>query len=74
MNEKQATLKDLLLAPFMGLAYAIFLPAAGIVMTMAVIGKWSGQKVSNFLYKGASFNWRPSEAYLLGKKTKRKKI
>jgi hypothetical protein len=60
------------LAPFIGLAYAVFLPFIGIAM----MAKLVGQKVFGGLLKttarSASFGWRPKEAYLSGKKNKSK--
>lgn len=60
----------LLAAPVMGLVYAVFLPFIGIAMLLMVLsGKLFGGAVAG-LWKGASFSWKPSEAYLAGRKKK----
>ena len=62
----------LLSAPIIGLFYAIVMPVIGIatVATMAV------RKVMGGLYdlvaKSISFGWRPKNAYLSGKKKKKR--
>ncbi|MBI4823727.1 MAG: hypothetical protein HY805_05800 [Nitrospirae bacterium] len=59
----------LLTAPIIGLLYAVFLPFIGIAMLIVVAGRrlFGG---SAALRKGATFSWKPSEAYLAGKKKK----
>lgn len=61
----------LLSGPFIGLAYAIFLPVMGIVavVTVAVGGFVKG--MYNLAAKTISFGWRPGNAYLSGKKKKK---
>jgi hypothetical protein len=64
----------LLAAPLLGLAYAMFLPFIGIAMLITLIGRKLFGGVLDGLWKTAAFGWRPSEAYLLGrKKTRRTK-
>ena len=62
----------LILAPIIGLVYAVFLPFIGIAMMVKLIG----QKVFGGAVKtastSASFGWRPNEAYLAGKKNEKK--
>jgi len=58
----------LAIGPVLGLIYAVFLPFIGIGMLVAAVsGKLLGG-VAEGLWKGASFSWRPTEAYLAGKK------
>ncbi len=58
----------IVVGPVLGLAYAIFLPLIGILMVLGV----AGEAVFGAAYRGmreiAGFGWRPSEAYLAGKK------
>ncbi|MBI5187723.1 MAG: hypothetical protein HZA07_01430 [Nitrospirae bacterium] len=62
----------LVLGPILGLIYAAFLPFIGIAMVARLIG----EKVLGGLFglagRTVSFGWRPSEAYLAGKKKKGK--
>jgi hypothetical protein len=61
---KAPTWAVLLAGPILGLVYAVFLPFIGIAMTAGVIAKKAGSAAA----KGASFGWRPIEAYLTGRK------
>ena len=55
-------------APILGLIYALFLPFIGIALLLTVLArKLFGETVEG-LWKVATFGWRPSEAYLLGRK------
>ena len=63
------TVGKVIAAPFIGLAYIIALPfgfayAIGLAAVNGVLG---------FAGKEASFGWRPTEAYLSGKKKEKKK-
>ena len=58
-------------APVIGLVFAVFLPFIGIAMTLSLIGKKLGQGVTSAAAGGMSFGWRPIEAYLAGKKTRK---
>jgi hypothetical protein len=58
----------LLLAPVLGLLYAVFLPFIGIAMAVRVLLKKMGLAARSTARTGASFGWRPSESYLTGKK------
>ncbi len=61
----------LLSGPFIGLAYAILMPIIGIgtVAAIAIGGLFKG--MYNLAAKTISFGWRPSDAYLSGKKKKK---
>jgi len=60
----------LLAAPFIGLAYVIFLPIGFIAMFCYAVFKG----IVGAAGKSVSFGWRPAEAYLGGsKKAKQKK-
>ncbi len=63
------TIGKIVAAPFIGLAYAIALPFvfAYAVGTAALSG------VLSLAGRSVSFGWRPTEAYLAGKKKKEKK-
>ncbi len=61
----------LVAAPVLGLLYAVFLPFIGIAMLTAVAGRKVLGGLVPGLWKGATFGWKPSEAYLAGKKKKK---
>ena len=54
-------------APFIGIAYVVMLPFAFI----AALGSAATGGVMTFFGKTAVFGWRPTEAYLTGKKKKK---
>ncbi len=60
----------LLWSPIIGLLYAILMPFIGI----ATVGVLAGREILGSLYhvaeKSVSFGWRPSNAYLSGKKNR----
>ena len=58
----------LFVAPMLGLAYAVFLPFIGIAMLFTLLGRKLFGGLLDGLWKTAAFGWRPSEAYLLGRK------
>ena len=63
----------LMLAPVLGLLYAIFLPFIGLAMvTMLIARKLLGGTL-DVVWRAAAFGWRPAEAYLAGHKAPRKK-
>ncbi len=68
---KLPPLAMLLLAPFLGLLYALFLPFIGIAMLIGVVARKLFGGFVEGLWRAASFGWRPSEAYLLGRKGKK---
>ncbi len=60
-------------APFVGLAYIVMLPV-GFFAALAVGAVNLGMKaVASVAGKSATFEWRPMEAYLAGKKKKDEK-
>lgn len=65
----------LLTGPLLGLVYAGFLPFIGIAVMIRMIGKMMVTKALGKVVqegaKAAHFGWRPSEAYLAGKKHKK---
>ncbi len=54
----------------LGLAYAVFLPFIGVAMLIAVLSKKLFGGAIRTAWKGAAFSWKPSEAYLAGRKRK----
>lgn len=62
----------LLSGPFVGLAYAIFLPIMGIITVVSVAVGGVVKGMYNLAAKTVSFGWRPENAYLSGKKKKKK--
>jgi hypothetical protein len=62
----------LLLAPLFGLVYALFLPFIGMAMLVTLIGRKVFGSLFDGLWKTAAFGWRPSEAYMLGRKKSRR--
>lgn len=63
----------LLLSPLAGLAFALFLPFIGIAAVLELGARALFSGVSESVGSAATFNWRLSEAYLLGKETEEKK-
>jgi len=63
----------LLLGPILGLLYVVFLPFMAIVMMVAVVGKKILSGMFHLVKNFVSFGWRPTEAYLAGKKKENKK-
>ncbi len=54
--------------PLLGLLYAIFLPFIGLGMLLAVaVRKFFGGLLQS-VHRCATFSWKPSEAYLAGKR------
>jgi len=62
----------LLLGPVVGLAYVICLPFISVGAVIVMIGGKALDKVWNLVRSLAYFEWKPSEAYLAGKKKKEK--
>jgi hypothetical protein len=58
----------LLISPFYGLAYVIALPFVSIAAAGALLTKKILEGIFILLGNFVSFGWRPSEAYLGGKK------
>jgi len=61
----------LLAGPVLGLVYAVFLPFIGIAVLLKVVATKLFGGVMEGVSKVTIFNWRPSEAYLAGKKRKK---
>jgi len=62
----------LLLGPVVGLGYVIFLPFIAVAAIIVMIGGKALGKGWNIARTHTYFGWRPSEAYLAGKKKKGK--
>ena len=58
----------LIAGPILGLAFALFLPFIGIVMTMGQIGRKVADSAVGHAAQSVAFGWRPIEAYLTGRK------
>lgn len=61
---------QLLLGPFVGLAYVIALPFISVVAIAVMVGRKLLAVTFDLLGNLVSFSWRPGEAYLGGKKKK----
>jgi len=62
----------LLAGPLLGLVYAVFLPFIGFAVIMQVVATKLFGRVMDWVSRIAIFNWRPSLAYLAGKKRVKK--
>ncbi len=60
----------LIAGPILGLAYAVFLPFIGLAMLATVLARKLFGGAARTARKGAAFSWKPSEAYLSGRKRK----
>jgi hypothetical protein len=63
----------LVAGPVLGLVYAVFLPFIGIAMLIKLVGQKALGGILDRAWKGATFSWHPSEAYLGGKRRHAKK-
>jgi len=63
----------LLLGPVVGLIYVVFLPFASIAAIIVMAGGYALEKLWSLTRNMVYFGWRPSEAYLSGKKKKGQK-
>lgn len=68
-RNKQNAVGALLLSPIIGLAYAVSLPFIGITTTLVLTAKRAHDGIVGII----GFGWRPSEAYLSGKKKNKRK-
>jgi hypothetical protein len=68
---KAPTAVMLMAAPAIGLVFAVFLPFIGIAMALGLIGKKLAEGVASAAAGSVSFGWRPVEAYLGGRRTKK---
>ena len=64
---------NLVVAPIAGLLYVIALPFIAIGTVVAMIGKKVLVGMARLAGDLVSFGWRPTEAYLTGKKKKEEK-
>lgn len=62
----------LLFGPLLGLVYFICLPVIAIATIVTLIGGKIVGGIMNQARNLVSFGWRPTEAYLAGKKKKKK--
>ena len=62
----------LLLGPLLGLLYVVLLPFISIATITAMAGRKIIGGLAGVVRGLISFGWRPSEAYLAGKRKKRK--
>jgi len=65
--------RNLVLAPFVGLAYVIALPFIAVGTVVGMVGKKVLKGVAGLAGNLISFGWRPLEAHLAGKKKKEQK-
>ena len=63
----------LMLGPIIGLAYVIFLPFISVAALVVMMGGKALGSIWSLLRSLVYFGWRPSEAYLAGKKKKKTK-
>jgi hypothetical protein len=61
----------LIAGPILGLAFALFLPFIGIVMSLGQVGRKVADSSIGHAAQSVSFGWRPIEAYLTGRKQKK---
>ncbi len=62
-----ATIKKIIAAPFIGLGYLVMLPFAFVY----AVGTAALNGVLGLAGRSATFGWRPTEAYLAGKKKRK---
>ncbi len=60
-------------APFIGLAYIVMLPIGFFVALAAAVVNLAIKGVASVAGKSVTFEWRPVEAYLTGRKNKKEK-
>jgi hypothetical protein len=63
----------LVFGPFLGLVYFISLPFIAIATIVMIIGRNMLRGMLSLARNLVSFGWRPSEAYLAGRKKSKKK-
>jgi hypothetical protein len=71
-GETMKYVRQLVAAPFIGLAYIILLPIGFFLVLATEVVNLAVKGISTMLGKDVSFDWRPMEAYLTGKKRKQK--
>ena len=67
-RESEHVMGNLVVAPFIGLAYVIALPFIAIGTVLAIVGKKAIAGAANLAGHLTSFGWRPLEANFSGKK------
>ena len=60
-------------APFIGLAYIVMLPIGFFVALAAAVVNLAVKRVASVAGQSVTFEWRPVEAYLAGRKKKAEK-
>lgn len=63
----------LIVGPILGLLYVIFLPFVAIAIMVTLLVKKMAEGIFHLARNFVSFGWRPTEAYLGGKKKEVKK-
>lgn len=63
----------LIAGPIMGLLYVICLPFIAVATVVILIGRKALGSIIGLVRNLVSFGWRPTEAYLGGKKEKKSK-
>ena len=58
-------------APFIGLAYIVLLPIGFFIVLLSEVVTMLAKGAAALLGRNVSFEWRPMEAYLAGKKRKK---
>lgn len=71
-EKRSVSISALLWGPLLGLAYVIFLPFIAIATIITLVGRKAVAGIMGVLRNVVLFGWRPSEAYLAGKKKKKK--
>lgn len=61
-----------LLGPVIGLFYVIFLPFIGLAMVAMLVTNQLANMLANAFGTTAAFGWRPVEAYLMSRRTRKK--
>jgi len=72
-DKKGSGIGTLVAAPFLGLIYVVGLPFIAIATIVVLIGKKTLGGMLSLTSNLVSFGWRPSEAYLAGKKKRERK-
>ena len=72
-GSKAGTVVMLLAGPIIGLLYVIFLPFIGIATLAVLAGRKALGAGAGVAGKTISFEWKPVEAYLAGRKKGKKR-
>ena len=71
-GETMKYVRQLVAAPFIGLAYIVLLPIGFFLVVLAEAVNLAVKGVSTMMGRDLSFDWRPMEAYFTGKKRKQR--